>query len=307
MESATYYTDINPSFVSEEKEQSAIFPLTHQQQQSIAKRLSSLDLGLLVNQVYRQHLSDASYSAIKHKNISLAALVELQRHHWEMILNFGCAFDVVKHCLVDMGVVYAKVKLAKPILAASLSILKKALIDQLKEEEHSSCRDGALFNETLELFFVKIHEIALMSYDYYRDMQQEQGIKSPSTSSVRAMKLSPCHLYLCLNKSFALDEHWQTMSDRVLMMLNESNYQQFYFDLSYLSDMDPHEKEFIIFDVKQYCFIKNIELFIIGLDDAGLEDVLVDSDDIQDRKVHFCSSLETAMLIDKPFASSVLQ
>ena len=91
------------------------------------------------------------------------------------------------------------------------------------------------------------------------------------------------------------------------MMLSESNYQQFYFDLSYLSDMDPHEKEFIIFDVKQYCFIKNIELFIIGLDDAGLEDVLSDSDDIQERKVHFCSSLETAMLIDKPFASSVLQ
>jgi hypothetical protein len=269
--------------------------------------LSSLDLGLLANQVYRQHLSDESYSTIKHNNISLAALVELQRHHWEMILNFGCAFDVVKHCFVDMGVVYSKVKLAKPILATSLSIFKKAVIDQVKGEQVSTCRDEVLLNETLELFFAKIHQIALMSYDYYKDLQLEQRLDSTSTSSVRSMKLSPCHLYLCLNKSFALDEHWQTMSDRVLMMLSESNYQQFYFDLSYLSDMDPHEKEFIIFDVKQYCFIKNIELFIIGLDDAGLEDVLSDSDDIQERKVHFCSSLETAMLIDKPFASSVLQ
>ncbi|MCY4045449.1 MAG: hypothetical protein OXE99_10240 [Cellvibrionales bacterium] len=306
MESATYFTDVPPTFFSHEKKQSAILPLTEDQRQLIIHCLSALDLEILANQVYRRHLSDPSYTEIKKNHVSLAALVELQRHHWEMMGNLGYAFDVVKHCLVDMGVVYAKVKLEKPLLEASLKLLKTSVID-LATSQQPACCDELSLKEALGLFFAKLNETALTAYDYYKALQQEQVLKASHSSAVRSIHLSPYHLYVCVNQAFALDVHWQTLSDRVLMMLGQANYQQIYFDLSCLSEMNAHEKEFIIFDVKQYCFIKNIELFIIGLDDAGLEDVLMESDDIQDRKVHFCSSLETAILMDKPFVSSVLQ
>ncbi len=274
--------------------------LTSEQEKIVRDFQPVINLDTIVKNAYKSYFMDKYYQSIKASRVSLAALTEIKHNHFRMILDASLTGETASYCFIDLGTIYAKIGLDTLILERSLEIFSEAFIENIRINinlEQCSYSWSAI-NEAYQLLFFRYKEIALAAYEYYSYLQTERIFSEQAPLSVRTVEMSPEHLLIYINP---LSDYlsWHEISDYALTLMNQHQYRHVYLDLSGLTGRELDEKDLIIFDFQQYCFIKSIELYVIGMSDFGEDDLLAQSDDIQEKKVHFFSDLEHALLCDR--------
>lgn len=289
-------TTINTQATSADHYFSSLPFLTDEQITLVEHCKPFIDLDTVIKSTYKSSFSDPSFKTIKGMGLSLAALTEVKNNHFRYILANELAGEVAYYCFIDIGTLYAKVGMSESLLKNALHLLCDALLaDLLSQDVPQKLKvNWADIEQSFHLLFARFEDLALNAHEYYNHMRCLKNHSTEEVMGIRKVSLSDAHMMIAMNP---LTDYlkWHEISDYSLTLLEGQRPKQVFLDLSGLSGREEDEKELVIFDIQQFCFIKNIELFIIGAEDNQDEDVLAFNEDIEDTKVHFYSDLVSAL------------
>lgn len=253
----------------------------------------SVSLNQVFQSVYKSCLLHPAFQQIKRQQVSLAALVSVHHNHWRMMYSHSLSLAISRHCHVDLGVLYAKLGFQESLLNQMLTLVADhytAIAAHPSTTVEGAIRDN--LDHLLGDFFLDARRMAVKAFRAYCLKQQESNPNSPE-EALRAIALSDNHVLLAVNEQ-ASQVAWHDISDDAFRMLAFERYQHIYLDLSELSYRDSDELELLVFDFRQYCFVKGIDLYVVGVD--AIPDLDQETMASQGQgEVQFFASLEQAL------------